>query len=303
MNGRPADRAPSGTPPLMCAAAAGKIELAKLLLDRGAHVNTKTIHRHTALDFAVGPGHVQMVQLLLEHGADPNSGGFQNCEHGVLDNRTCTTIEYAKHTGKTTIARLLEQAEARQLGIVPQVASPALAAASDPSTASVALSDVDSLPARHVKAKLHAYAVVIGIESYREKLPKADFADRDAKLVGDYLTQVMGYPDENVVVRLNERTARTDLEKYFETWLPNNVESGSTVFIYYSGHGAPDPKTGDAYLVPYDGDPSFGESYRGTSWASRLPFRSSSPPTHARNSWPSVWSPWRGWTIPVTASR
>jgi uncharacterized caspase-like protein len=27
--------------------------------------------------------------------------------------------------------------------------------------------------------------------------------------------------------------------------------------VYYSGHGAPNPKTGDAYLVPYDGDPSF----------------------------------------------
>jgi uncharacterized caspase-like protein len=35
------------------------------------------------------------------------------------------------------------------------------------------------------------------------------------------------------------------------------VETGSSVFIYFSGHGAPDPKTGGAYLVPYDGDPSF----------------------------------------------
>ncbi|MBU4037606.1 MAG: caspase family protein, partial [Proteobacteria bacterium] len=36
-----------------------------------------------------------------------------------------------------------------------------------------------------------------------------------------------------------------------------NVEKGSTVFVYYSGHGAPNPRTGDAFLVPYDGDPSF----------------------------------------------
>jgi uncharacterized caspase-like protein len=35
------------------------------------------------------------------------------------------------------------------------------------------------------------------------------------------------------------------------------VEKGSAVFVYYSGHGAPNPRTGDAYLVPYDGDPSF----------------------------------------------
>jgi len=33
-----------------------------------------------------------------------------------------------------------------------------------------------------------------------------------------------------------------DFVKYFEKWLPNNVEKDSTVFVYYSGHGAPDTK-------------------------------------------------------------
>jgi len=56
---------------------------------------------------------------------------------------------------------------------------------------------------------------------------------------------------------LNDRASKSDFEKYFEKWLGNNVEKGSTVFVYYSGHGAPNTKTGDAYLVPYDGDPSF----------------------------------------------
>jgi uncharacterized caspase-like protein len=41
--------------------------------------------------------------------------------------------------------------------------------------------------------------------------------------------------------------------------LKNNVEQGGTVFVYDSGHGAPNPATGDAYLVPYDGDPAFLE--------------------------------------------
>jgi uncharacterized caspase-like protein len=57
----------------------------------------------------------------------------------------------------------------------------------------------------------------------------------------------------------NEHATKSDFEKYFEKWLPNNVENGSTVLVYYSGHGAPNTKTGDAYLVPYDGDPSFIE--------------------------------------------
>jgi len=58
----------------------------------------------------------------------------------------------------------------------------------------------------------------------------------------------MGYPEENVIILLNDHASNVDLAKYFEKWLPNNVEKDSTVFVYYSGHGAPNPKTGDAFL-------------------------------------------------------
>jgi uncharacterized caspase-like protein len=118
-------------------------------------------------------------------------------------------------------------------------------------------SDVDELPAAKAKPNKHAYAIVIGIEHYRQKLPRADFATHDAQTVAEYLIKVLGYPEENVITLLNDRALKSDFEKYFEKWLGNNVENTSTVFIYYSGHGAPDPKSGSAYLVPYDGDPAF----------------------------------------------
>lgn len=118
-------------------------------------------------------------------------------------------------------------------------------------------SDVDELPAIKVKPNKNAYAIVIGIEQYRQKLPKADFAVHDAQTVTEYLTKVMGYPEENIVTLKNEHASKSDFEKYFEKWLWNNVEKDSVVFVYFSGHGAPNPKNGDAYLVPYDGDPSF----------------------------------------------
>lgn len=130
---------------------------------------------------------------------------------------------------------------------------------SPPIPGTIPASDVDIVPSLRAKAKREAYAIVVGVETYRSKLPKADFAAHDAKIVGDYLTKVMGYQEENVVVLLNEQAAKSDLEKYLEKWLPNRVEPGSAVFVYYSGHGAPHPKTGDAYLVPYDGDPTFVE--------------------------------------------
>lgn len=119
------------------------------------------------------------------------------------------------------------------------------------------ISDVDELPAAKTKPNKNAYAVIIGIEQYRQKLPTADFATHDAQIVAEYLLKVMGYPSENVIILLNDKASKSDFDKYLGRWLSNNVEKDSSVFIYYSGHGAPNPNTGDAYLVPYDGDPSF----------------------------------------------
>jgi len=125
--------------------------------------------------------------------------------------------------------------------------------------AQASASDIDELPPIKTAQNRNAYAIIIGIEHYRQKLPRADFAVADANTVAAYLTKVLGYPEENVVTLLNDRALQSDLTKYFEKWLQNNAEKGSTVFIYYSGHGAPSIKSGDAFLVPYDGDPSFIE--------------------------------------------
>lgn len=144
--------------------------------------------------------------------------------------------------------------ETREGGASNEGAQQATARGSKPS---VLQSDVDRVSITRPSAKKNAYAVVVGIESYRDNLPKADFAANDAKLMGEYLVKVLGYPEENVVVRLNANATRNDMEKYVESWLPNHVEKDGSVFIYFSGHGAPNPKTGESYLVPYDGDPTF----------------------------------------------
>lgn len=117
--------------------------------------------------------------------------------------------------------------------------------------------DIEAVPITRVLSRKNAFAIVIGIETYRMKLPKADYAVKDAKLVREYLIKAMGYPEENIILMINENAAKSDFEKYFERWLTNNVEKDGTVFIYFSGHGSPNPKTGEAYMVPYDGDPAF----------------------------------------------
>lgn len=107
--------------------------------------------------------------------------------------------------------------------------------------------------------KANRYAIVMGIEQYREQIPRAEFATKDAKDMAQFLTSQAGYREENVILRLNEQATKSDMEKYFEAWLKNNVDANSSLFVYFSGHGAPKAETGEAYIVPYDGDPAFIE--------------------------------------------
>lgn len=134
--------------------------------------------------------------------------------------------------------------------------SPVAAAPAAPPAVPEIVSDVDEPPSA-AAPRIKGHAVIIGVSRYRQALPRADFADRDARTMARYAKAVLGYPGENVAVLVDEGASRSDFEKYLERWLPNRVEADDEVFIYFSGHGAPKPSNGDAYLVPFDGDPTY----------------------------------------------
>jgi WD40 repeat protein len=98
-------------------------------------------------------------------------------------------------------------------------------------------------------------AVVVGIERY-QNLPKSDYAYNDARSVKAYLL-ALGFAERNIELLTDERATLSAIRKSVETWLPNRVAKGARIFFYYSGHGAPDPATGDSFIVPYDGDPGY----------------------------------------------
>jgi len=118
-------------------------------------------------------------------------------------------------------------------------------------------SDVDVFK-RRGPARPADFALIVGIERY-ETLPKADFGERDAEVFRRYVLG-LGVPEENVILLLGPKATKTGMMKYIEEWLPRNVTADSRVFVFYSGHGASDPAIGAAYLVPYDGDPTFLQS-------------------------------------------
>ena len=230
-----------GETALMLASYYGHIEIVKMLLDRGADVNTVRGGGWSALSSAASGRHTDIVKLLLDRGADIDKAIWGLCENTITQAKYAVAV--LKEFKQQRIAR-------KPVTVIPKPSQEVLPAIK---------SDIDKLPSFKTRQNKNAYAIVIGVEKYRQKLPKADYADHDARIMAEYLTKVMGYPEDNIVTIINDRAAKSDMEKYFEKWLSNNVEKEGTVFVYYSGHGAPNPNTGDAYLVPYDGDPSFIE--------------------------------------------
>ncbi|MBI5240416.1 MAG: caspase family protein [Elusimicrobia bacterium] len=134
-----------------------------------------------------------------------------------------------------------------------ETGAPALAAG----PAATRESDVDS-PGYSRPGRPDDFALVVGIEKY-SGLPDADFAERDAAAVRAHLL-ALGFPERNVVFLRGAQAGRAGIEKYVESWLPRNVKEDSKVVFYFSGHGAPDPASGQAYLVPWDGDAKFLEN-------------------------------------------
>jgi hypothetical protein len=120
------------------------------------------------------------------------------------------------------------------------------------------LVDVDQpFPASEFKRK-NSYAVIISISDYRsEIIPEIKYASRDAEMMKEYLINVCGIPGENIIYLSNDKATLSDLTAYIEEWLLRKADKESLIFVYFAGHGTPNPEKGDAYLVPFDGEPGF----------------------------------------------
>ena len=120
-----------------------------------------------------------------------------------------------------------------------------------PAPISVVHSDVDR-PTYGGQERPDHFALIVGVEKY-SALPEAQFAERDAAAVKRHLI-ALGYPERNILYLTGQQASRAALAKNLESWLPRNVDANGSVFFYFSGHGAPDVKTGEAYLLPWDAD-------------------------------------------------
>ena len=140
----------------------------------------------------------------------------------------------------------------------------------EPGASTVTIQDVPALeidvrqdiPETSVKNP-DAVAVIIGNRDYTTPgVPDVAYAENDALIVKQYLINTLGYSEENIHYHVNatkgvfeevfgnEATHKGRLFDYVA------ADGSSDVFIYYSGHGAPDIESKHPYLVPTDANPS-----------------------------------------------
>jgi hypothetical protein len=110
----------------------------------------------------------------------------------------------------------------------------------------------------NIKRRLEkdAVAIVIGISDYRS-LPKAEFANEDARVFYDYAIRALGVKPENVKLLVDGDAEEVEIIKAFKTWLPSKVKSTTDVYVYYSGHGLPTQDGQGLYLLPPRADRDF----------------------------------------------
>ena len=118
--------------------------------------------------------------------------------------------------------------------------------------------DVDVNIPETAMSKPNGIAVVIGNRRYQGDTPDVDYAVNDAKVMRDYLIKTLGFRPGNILYEENASLSRMRVlfgDERNEGKLANYLKPGrSDVFVFYSGHGAPDPNTETGYLVPVDGD-------------------------------------------------
>lgn len=119
---------------------------------------------------------------------------------------------------------------------------------------------VKNIPKVHKKNKYNIAVVIGNKEYFKDNVPNVEFALNDASLINYYLQNSLGYSSENIIFLKN--ATQSELNLTFGT--PDNyrgklydyvIPDKSEIFLYYSGHGAPNTDDEKSYLVPSDCDP------------------------------------------------
>lgn len=114
------------------------------------------------------------------------------------------------------------------------------------------ISDVDkNIPFRDINNE-NTFALVIANEDYKKVAP-VKFALRDGQKINEYLKKTLGIEKDHIAYLENAtlNDMRYEINKLSKICDAYNGEA--SFIIYYIGHGIPDERNGNGYLLPIDG--------------------------------------------------
>lgn len=106
----------------------------------------------------------------------------------------------------------------------------------------------------------NTFALVIANENYK-RVSEVPYALNDGAIIKEYFNKTLGLPEKNILfaqdASLND--IRYNIKRLQD--ICGVFKGDASVIVYYAGHGVPDGKSLDAYLLPIDGyadDPGTG---------------------------------------------
>ena len=129
--------------------------------------------------------------------------------------------------------------------------STSITTATQPTPSIQSKSDVDiNIPTSDNDNK-NTFVLIIANENYAF-VDNVEFALNDGKTFREYCIKTLGVPERQVWLYENASLGiiSSGVNKMAQAM---NIFNDAKAIIYYCGHGIPDEKTGDAYIVPVDG--------------------------------------------------
>jgi len=119
-------------------------------------------------------------------------------------------------------------------------------------------SEVDKEIPEETKANPNRFALIIGNEDYASNQEglnteiNVDYAKNDASAFKLYANHILGIPESNMVFLLDGTSGQMKQAISKMNLIAKNTKGMAELFVYYAGHGMPDEKTNESYIMPVD---------------------------------------------------
>ena len=117
---------------------------------------------------------------------------------------------------------------------------------------SVRLSEIDQFIPYVNISNPNLFALIIANENYQEAV-KVDNALNDGDIVAKYFELTLGIPKEHIHLIKDATLNNIKKELKLMTEISEAFNGDASILVYYAGHGIPDEKTKDPYIIPVDG--------------------------------------------------